>query len=367
MTREHARPRTAADAAPGRILIMAPSWVGDVVMATPAFRALRRRFADAEITLAIRRNPRPVIDDAPWFDRVIEIDERGRTLFGTFRLARRLRDEAFDLGVLLVNSFRSALVMRLARVRRVVGYRRDGRAWLLSGGPTPPREGRRFVPVSALDYYLELARHLGADVSDRRMALFYGDRVARAFDDFARRCGIDTTRRLVVLNPGASFGSSKCWPVEHFARTAEALAADDVQVVVICGPAERELAQAVAREAGCEVVSLHGEPAGLDLLKVLIDRATLLITNDTGPRHYAAAFDTPVVTVFGSTDPRWSDTGFERERIVRIDVECAPCQRKTCPVDHRCMRLLKPELVIGAARELMNRVPRNVEQPCASG
>jgi len=127
--------------------------------------------------------------------------------------------------------------------------------------------------------------------------------------------------------------------------------------VVICAPSERELARDVARAAQSDVVSLHEEPAGLDLLKVLIDRAALLVTNDTGPRHFAAVFDTPVVTVFGSTHPRWSDTGFARERIVRIDVECAPCQLKRCPIDHRCMTLLKPELVVEAVRELLDARP----------
>ena len=344
---------------PSRMLMMAPSWIGDVVMATPAFRSLRERFAGARITLAIRRNARPVLDDAPWFDDVVEVSEADHSFFGTFRLAKRLHREEFELGVLFANSFRTALVMRLARVGRIFGYRRDFRGMLLSDRIEPPREDGKFVPTPAREYYLELARRLGGDVSNRAMQLFYRDEVARAFEAFTRRRGIDCSKRLIVMNPGASFGSSKCWPVAHFAQAADELGADrNVQVVVICAPSERELARAVADHAQSEVVSLHEEPAGLDLLKVLIDRAALLITNDTGPRHYAAAFDTPVVTVFGPTDPRWSDTGFEKERIVRIDVECAPCQRKRCPIDHRCMRLLKPERVVDAARELLDKHPK---------
>ena len=345
---------------PSRVLLTAPSWIGDVVMATPSFRAIRERFGEAHLTVLIRRNARPVIDDAAWFDEVIEVTPDDRGLRGTFRLGRRLRQGNYDLGVLLTNSFRTALMMRLARVGRIVGYRRDFRRLLLTDALEAPRAHGRFVPVPARDYYLALCRHLGCDVSNRRMTLFYRPDILHAFEAFARRRGIDGSRRIVVMNPGASFGSSKCWPVEHFARAADMLVAEepDVQVVVICAPAERELARAVADLAETDVVSLDVEPAGLALLKVIIDRAALLITNDTGPRHYAAAFETPIVTIFGATDPRWSDTGFDAERIVRIDVDCAPCQRKRCPIDHRCMRWLKPEMVVEAARDLLRRFPK---------
>ena len=345
---------------PSTLLVMTPTWVGDVVMGTPAFGALRQRFPDAHITAAAARNTCPVLEDAPWFDEVVPVDPRDKGIAGTFRLGARLRRGRFDLGVLFTNSFRTGMVMRLAHVRHIVGYTRELRGFLLTESLTPRREDGRFVPGPMVTYYLELCRRLGCDTLDRRLRLFYRDEVAEELDAFSRRHGIDWTRRVIVMNPGASFGTSKCWPVEHFARTAELLSRDrDVQIVVICAPSERELARSVTGKTDCEVVSLHNEPAGLDLLKVLIDRAALLITNDTGPRHYAAAFDVPVVTIFGPTDPRWSDTGFRKERIVSVDVECAPCQLKYCPVDHRCMRWVTPEMVVDAARELMRQFPRN--------
>ena len=341
------------------LLVMAPTWVGDVVMATPAFRALRERFDGARIMVAVSRNARPVLDDAPWFDEVVEVTPQDKGIAGTFRLGARLRRGRFDLGVLFTNSFRTGLVMRLAHVRHIVGYTRELRGFLLTDSLRPRRENGQLVPAPMVDYYLELCRLVGCDVSNRRLELFYREEVARELDEFSRRHGIDWTRRVVVMSPGASFGWSKCWPVEHFARTAEMLCEEkDVQVVVMCAPAERPLAKSVAEQARCEVTSLHEEPAGLDLLKVLIDRAALLITNDTGPRHYAAAFDTPVVTVFGPTEPKWSDTRFGKERIVRVETECAPCQLKYCPVDHRCMRWVKPGMVVEAARELMDEFPK---------
>ena len=310
---------------PSRILVVAPNWIGDVVMATPAFRSLRAGFADARIAVTVRKNARAVLDDAPWFDEVLEVSPREQGFFGTFRLAAKLRREAFDLGVLFTNSFRTALVLRLSRVRHILGYSREFRGFLLSESLKPRRRDGKFVPAPMVDYYLELCRHLGCGVSSHGLQLFYREEVARGLDEFSRRHGIDWTRRVVVMNPGASFGSSKCWPAEHFARTAEVLSEEkDIQVVVICAPDECALAQAVAEQARCGIVSLHKEPAGLDLLKPLIHRARLLITNDTGPRHYTAAFDTPVVTVFGATDPRWSDTAFEKEIVVAQRMQWIP-------------------------------------------
>jgi heptosyltransferase-2 len=129
-----------------------------------------------------------------------------------------------------------------------------------------------------------------------------------------------------------------------------------VQPVVVCAPGERETAAAIAKEAKCPVKALVDEPVKLDLLKPLVKRAALLVTNDTGPRHYAAALGTPVVTIIGATDPRWSDTGFEKELVVRAkDMDHDPCMRRRCPIDHRCMRRVTPEMVAAAARNLLEQ------------
>ena len=352
---------TGLKARPSRVIVRAPNWVGDVVMATPAFRALRAKFPDETLAVIVNRNVRPVIEDAPWFDEVIEAGPEDRGFFGMLRAAKRLRRGEFDVGILLTNSFRTALEMRLGRVKHIVGYARECRSFLLTEGLTPQKENGRYVPAPMVDYYLSICAYLGCDVSDRRLELFYRSTLDQELDAYCARRGIDGSKRVVVMNPGAAFGSSKCWPAEHFARAAEMLAGDrDVQVVITCAPNERDLARSIALESHAAAISLDAEPSGLALLKPLIRRAALLITNDTGPRHYAAALDTPVVTIFGPTDPRWSDTGFAREIAVSEAVECAPCQRPRCRTDHRCMRRITPERVVQAARELMSRYPKGL-------
>ncbi len=344
---------------PTRILVYAPTWVGDIVMATPAFRAIRARFPNEHITVAVTRNARPVLEDAPWFDAFLETGPEDKGFLGTLRAAKRVRSGGYDVGILLTNSFRTALLLRLGRVKNRVGYARDFRRALLTESLKPKTENGHYLPAPMVDYYLALAAYLGCEATDRQLELFARPELERDLDTYGVRRGIDFTKRIVLMNPGAAFGASKRWPPEHFARAAETLAAGrDVQVVITCAPNERDLARSIALESHAPVVSLHDEPAGLSLLKPLVRRAAVMITNDTGPRHYAAALDTPVVTLFGPTDPRWSDTGFAKEIALSASAECAPCQRPTCRADHRCMRRITPESVVAAARELMEKFPK---------
>ena len=350
---------TGLSARPTRVLVHAPNWVGDVVMATPAFRAIRARFPDEHITVAVTRNARPVLEDSPWFDAFLEMSPADKGFFGTLRAAKRVRQGAYDVGILFTNSFRTALMMRLGRVKNIVGYAREFRRFLLTESLSPKTEKGHYVPAPMVDYYLALCSYLGCDVSDRRLELFWRPELETDLDAYGARRGIDFSKRIVLMNPGAAFGVSKCWPAEHFARAAEMLAGGrDVQVVITCAPNERDLARSIALESRAPVVSLHDEPSGLALLKPLVRRAAVMITNDTGPRHYAAALDTPVVTIFGPTDPRWSDTGFAKEISVSASAECAPCQRPNCRTDHRCMRRITPESVVAAAGELMDTFPK---------
>jgi heptosyltransferase-2 len=176
---------------------------------------------------------------------------------------------------------------------------------------------------------------------------------------------------LITFVPGANFGSSKCYPPEHFATLATALIQNHNATILLAGsPAETPLITAIIEHAkrtqdsgpggGRTQDSFISLPAlndnrGLPLgaLKELIRRSRLVIANDTGPRHFAAAFRIPTVTLFGPTDPRWAETYHKNERIVRLDVPCGPCQLKKCPIDHRCLRNLTPDLVLSAAEELL--------------
>jgi heptosyltransferase II len=291
----------------------------------------------------------------PWSNEIL-CEPRG--FLATLRL---LRGGNFDRAILGPNSFRSALLARLS-ASRASGFARDGRSFLLADRIEPLREkdGRLSI-VSALDYYLLLAEHLGCPSDDKRMELFVADADAHRADELLAKAEVADGRPLVLLNPGASFGSSKIYPSERLAKVADELVRSrGAQILINAGPGEGPIAGAVEASMQQKIaLNLAKVENSLGLLKAIVRRCRLMITNDTGPRHIAAALGVPVVAIFGSPHPGWSHNYFDKERIVRVDVPCGPCQQKTCPLPadqqpHQCMRLIEPQMVLAAALELLD-------------
>lgn len=345
---------------PKRIVVFMPTWVGDVVMATPGLRALRDRFANAHITLLTKPNTVAVLDCGTWMDEVItwpKTESKWQKWMEPFSMGRTLRSMNFDWAVLLSNSFRSALTARLAKIPRRIGYDRDGRGWLLSDRVHPRRDGRKFAFVSTVDYFNELITTLDCPPPTQQMELGVSEDDRAAVEARLRAWGIDKNVPLVVINPGASFGPSKLWSPQRYAEVGDALVREKgATVVVTFGPGERELGTQVC-EAMTEKSYLVDEPPGtLGQLKALIQRCDLLLNNDTGPRHFAKALGRPVVTVFGSTHVEWTQTDYPLERSVRISVDCGPCQKKVCPLGHhKCMTGVTSDMVYDASVELMDQ------------
>jgi heptosyltransferase-2 len=341
-------------AEPARILVFVPNWVGDAVMATPALGALRRRFPAARIVVVARPYVREVLEGLACVDGVRGLESlTNRASLGSFfRDARVLCAEGFDLAVLMTNSFRSALFARLAGIKARLGYARDARDFLLTIRVSPQREDGSFRPSPMIDYYLKLVAALGADSIDRAMRLAVTPNESAAAEAVLSELGVDRTKPLAVINPGAAFGSAKCWPPESFAAVADALAAKGYEVVVETSPRERETGEAIGAAAKTALKPVWRAEISLGALKGLIAGAAVLVTNDSGPRHIGAALGVPVVTIMGPTDPRWSHTGYEREVILRKDVDCAPCMLRECPTDHKCMTLITPEEVVIAVDEV---------------
>jgi heptosyltransferase-2 len=343
-----------------KIAVFCPNWIGDTVMATPTFRALRRGLPDATLTAVIKPHVAATLDGTAWFDEWIQYNQRSkRPEERTLAVLRRLRRGRFDLALLLPNSFRSALLARLAGIPRRLGYERHGRGALLTDVLHHPLDGEgRRLPTPIVETYLKLARHLGCSVESTRLELATTPADESAADRAWTELGLDADRPVVCLNTGGAFGPAKNWPTGHFAALARRLVEDSgAAVLVLCGPAERENAQAiVAASAHERVVSLADQTLGIGLTKACIRRAALLITTDSGPRHFATAFDTPVLTLFGPTHIAWTRTGHPLAWHVKYPVPCGPCQRPSCPEGHhKCMRDLTPESVFRIARRVVAR------------
>ncbi len=337
------------------VAVRCPTWVGDIVMATPVFECLRTNLPQARLVAVLKKSAQGILRDSPWVDGFV--DGNDKSWAGFRHMRRQLRAERPQAALLLSNSWRSALTSRLSGIRTLYGYRRQGRDILLAGGPRPRQDGKGIVPLPMIEYYLEVCRWLGLKVPDHpKPQLHIGSDLQRRGETLLGKLGIAPTDFVVGVNPGASFGSSKCWPVASFAKTAQMCRRSlKAKVLLFSGPGEEALIQAIVDEVGNEAIDLRPERVDLEMLKPLVKRCNLMITNDTGPRHYAVAFDVPVVVIMGPTDPRYTDANMERTIVVRRELDCTPCHLKVCPRQHECMKQIEPEEVFAAAQKLVRR------------
>jgi heptosyltransferase-2 len=353
---------------PGKILIVQPSWVGDAVMATPTLRAIRELYPDAHIAYLMRRYVKPLYGGMPWVDQIITY-RTGKTQKkagkGLLDLAGRLRRAKFDLAILLPNSFKAALVCKMANIHRMVGYERDGRGFLLTDKLLHVKDKGKFIPVPIIKTYMGLAHYLGSPLRNLRMQLFVTASEAREGRAVLEQCGLSPEidrpaaigeSPLILLNPGAQYGAAKCWRPEYFAELADRFVDELNATILLSGaPRERQILDSIKRCMKHAPLDLSNKGMTLGSLKEIVRRCDLMVTNDTGPRHIAAALDVPVVTVFGPTHPEWTEIYFEKERKVAVKVFCGPCQKKICPLDHRCMTRVTPAMVFDASMQLLGR------------
>jgi heptosyltransferase-2 len=324
--------------APSRILVRAPNWVGDVVLSLPALRDLRRQFPAARLEVLARPWVGEIYGALGEVDAVIE--SRG---FAADAAAVRGR---FDLGVLLPNSFASAFTLWRAGIPERWGYATDARGLLLTRSC---RVSAQLRGQSQVYYYRAMLEGLGLPAEgppDASLACpeAWATDGATLLGDAGPWIGV---------NPGAFYGTAKRWAPERFAAAAALVARRTGARVAIVGSAsERPLGEEIAAQLGAPARVLCGDTTLAGLVGVL-SRLSLLLTNDSGPMHLAAALGTPLVAVFGSTD--WSGTApfSERARVVREETECAPCRLRECPIDHRCMSRVGIGRVAAAALELL--------------
>ncbi|MHC4698715.1 MAG: glycosyltransferase family 9 protein, partial [Planctomycetota bacterium] len=364
------------------MLVVLPTWVGDFVMATPTLRAIRNRFGGARITFLIEPNLRELVRGGDWMDECVEWPAKDRRMpwHREYRaLAADLRRRRLDLAILLPNSARAAMIAFFAKAKRRVGYNRGGRGLLLTDRiPVKNRLDRRarrssayqspkrkrgvdqpvacapgsdswsrhpsrhagrirnpqsairnpsFLAVPIVEYYADLAEAVGCERPGDRLELFTTPDCDRSVDQRLKSLDVADRHPLVVISPGAKYGAAKCWLPERFAAVGDRLIEErKAAVIVTCGPGEESIARTIGSAMKQRGLVFDDPLLTLGELKSLVNRCDLLICNDAGPRHFAKAFDVPVVTVFGPTHPEWTATSYEAERIVRIDLDCGPCQ-----------------------------------------
>lgn len=331
-----------------RVLAMLPNWLGDVAMCTPALRAIHRRYPEAQIHAAGRPGACALVQGLPYLTGATVLPARGGVA-ATLRAAALLRRLRADCAVVFPHSFRAALQVRLAGVPERVGYDRDRRRALLTQAAPPHRVDGEITPVYMTDEYLGLVASLGC-ADDQEGLELHADpaetaRVRACLDEAGEGDG-----PLVGFAPGAAFGPSKRWPAERFAAVADALRDRlGARCVLLTGPGEEDTRDAIQRCAKTPLVTCDDGRPSIAGLKAVISLLDGLICNDSGPRHVAVAFGVPTVCVMGPTAPVYSCGPYERGELVRIEVDCGPCQQPVCATDHRCMTGISVERVVSAA------------------
>lgn len=369
-----------------RLLVRGVNWLGDAVLSSAALMRLREARPQAHITLLTSARLAPLWERHPAVDSLLSFDERE----SLWAVARRVRQGRFDLALVFPNSPRSALEVFLGRVPRRVGYARPWRTWLLTH-PVPPRreevptrkrsarEVRRLsqqpkptsaIPLAAhhVHQYLGLTAALGANPDPIPPHIAVEPAEVRAIEGRFGFWQSGGRRPLLLgLHAGAAFGPAKQWPAERFAAAAAALQQRlNCHWWVLGTRAQEPLAAAIVegiRQAG------HGPPQSVHLLAgrttlrelaAALKACDVVLTNDSGPMHLAAAVGTPVVAIFGSTSPELTGPGVpgdDRHVVLRSQAGCAPCFRRRCPIDLRCMHSISVDQVVSAVLEVVARLP----------
>lgn len=357
---------------PRRLLVVMPSWVGDVVMATPALRLLRDALPGALIGGLVRPGNDALLAGSDLFDELHVFRSHG--MMAGKKAAGLVRPRRYDTALLLTNSFSTALIARLAFIPRRVGYDRDARAMLLSQKLRPPKNpdgSWRITP--AVSYYHAAATAMLTGVlpeldtgpfahADRAPLVLPGEarlELSLSENDLAAAgrtlagAGVGEREPTAILNPGGN-NPAKRWPADRFAQLADHLArAHGLRVLINGSPAELELCAQIRGLAETEPVVLGEHGHSLGGLKALCARTRVMITNDTGPRHIAAAFGVPLVSLFGPTDARWTTIPHDRETVLLADPTLPPDQSAN---DHpgRCrVDKISTDSVIEAADALL--------------
>lgn len=319
----------------GRLIVRAPNWLGDAVMALPALEAVRRGHAAATIVLAARAAVAPLFEeDTPAGPNEILVVDGARE-------AAQLRDAKADAILLLPNSLGSAWAASRAGIAERWGFRTAGRGWMLTRALARPR-GR----VHHIDYYLALARGLDLEVLSRAPRLAARRVTLEQADALLARHGAEPHARLVGFAPGAAYGHAKRWPPQRVAAVIGALATRGAGAVLVGAAADRDTARAIESSlpAGTRVVNLVGRTTLRQLVGV-VARCAAFVSNDSGAMHVAAALGVPLTAIFGPTDERITAPGGGADVIVR-DVFCRPCLLRECPIDHRCMKRIDVDSVL---------------------
>lgn len=332
---------------PKNIIIRMPNWLGDLVMATPIIHDVRRKWPNASITAMCQSNVGPLLKADPNLTEIYSYKKpsgwihRGQHM----DIIDSLKKGEYDLGIILTNSFSSAWWFWLGSVSNRIGFKGNFRNFLLNKAvPFPENKETQHLVLT----YKSLLLPMGIPISDTVPNLYVTPQEKTAAHELLANHNHTFGKQILVgINPGAAYGSAKCWLPERFRSVTELLLKNpNITVVYFGDSAGAPLVNDICNGLGPRVINLAGRTTIRELL-ALIESCNVLLTNDSGPMHIAAALKVPLVALFGSTSE--VKTGpYGQGTIIHKHVECSPCYKRTCPIDFRCMKRISVDEVYQA-------------------
>ncbi|MEI8365774.1 MAG: lipopolysaccharide heptosyltransferase II [Parachlamydiaceae bacterium] len=339
---------------PKNIIVKMPNWLGDLVMATPILHDLRTKWPEASITAMCQSNVAALLQHDPHITEIYRYKKPSGWIHRAqhLNIIKTLRKGEYDLGVLLTNSFSSAWWYWRGNVDNRIGFATNLRSFLLNKAvPFPRHKETQHLVLT----YKTLLQPMGIQITDTSPALYVSKEEQQAAQLILASTGNSPSKQILVgINPGAAFGSAKCWLPERFRKVTQMLLEDPRLSVVYFGdPAGSPLVNDICSGLGPRVINLAGKTSLRELM-ACIQTCSVLLTNDSGPMHIASALNVPLVAIFGSTSN--VKTGpYGGGTIIHKHVECSPCYKRVCPIDFRCMKRIEEEEVYQAIIKLINK------------
>lgn len=339
------------------LLVRGVNWIGDAVMTMPALRALRESLPDTKISLLVRPWVAPLFENNPDIDEIILYEDKFDSLLGRFKLSSLLKAKKFCSSILFQNAFDAALIAFLSGIPERIGYSRDGRGFLLTSAIPFNRDDRKIHHVF---YYLNILKNIGIDTEYSQPYIYLSME-----ERLRARAVLKNLRRPVIgINPGATYGSTKRWPSERFAEVSKRIITElDGSVVIFGGQSEVEIAKEICtfvnaeRQTPDSELKMTAGKTSLRELSALISECDILLTNDSGPMHIGYAVRTPLVAIFGSTDPSLTGPLGKEDVAIKKELQCSPCFKRACDKQKMaCMTSITPDEVFEAVKHL---IPKN--------
>ncbi|MCB1113035.1 MAG: lipopolysaccharide heptosyltransferase II [Chlamydiales bacterium] len=341
------------------IIVRMPNWLGDCVMATPLLYDLHRRYPTARMTVMCQKNVAPLLEKDPTVDEIFSFKRPSGWLHSEQHqdIIGALRHGEFDLGILTTNSFSSAWWFWRGHVKNRLGYRGNLRSFMLDKAlPLPENVEQQHLVIT----YKMLLVPLGIPISDTPLSLYVTDKEREAAIALLKSYGCNVGEHTVVgINPGAAYGSAKCWLPERFEQVTRRLLEDpDTYIVYFGDPAGAPLVNAICNEMPKRVINLAGKTSIRELM-ALTSCCSAFLSNDSGPMHIAAALKVPLVALFGSTSDV-KTRPYQHGTVIHKHVSCSPCYKRVCPIDFRCMTRIEVDEVCNEILAQINQTKLKV-------